>query len=121
MPAFRSLAECLAETVADIKASGLLAPVFGHVGDGNFHCLLLVDPTNRGEVQAAEEVSARLVRRAIRFEGTCSGEHGVGVYKISYLEEEHGATAVELMRKIKRALNPLNILNPGKVLRLDSL
>lgn len=114
-----ALAECLAETVADIQASGLLAPVFGHVGDGNFHCLLLVDPTNQREAEVAEGVSERLVRRAIRFDGTCSGEHGVGVHKIPYLEEEHGATAVELMRKIKRALDPLNILNPGKVLQLD--
>jgi D-lactate dehydrogenase (cytochrome) len=96
-----------------------VAPVLGHVGDGNFHCLLLVDPTNAQEVQVAEALSERLVRRAIRFDGTCTGEHGVGLHKMSYLEEEHGTEGVSLMRKIKRALDPLNIFNPGKVVRLQ--
>jgi D-lactate dehydrogenase (cytochrome) len=113
-----SLADCLAETVADIEASGLIAPVLGHVGDGNFHCLLLVDPANAQELRVAEALSERLVRRAIRFDGTCTGEHGVGLHKMPYLEEEHGAEGVALMRKIKRALDPHNILNPGKVVRL---
>ncbi|MCG2592435.1 FAD-binding protein [Ramlibacter sp. XY19] len=112
------LAACLAETVDDIATSGLVAPVFGHVGDGNFHCLLLVDPRNAEEVRIAEELSERLMRRALRYDGTCTGEHGVGLHKIPYLEEEHGATAVEVMRRIKRALDPHNILNPGKVVRL---
>jgi D-lactate dehydrogenase (cytochrome) len=114
-----ALATCLAETVDDIAASGLIAPVFGHVGDGNFHCLLLVDPRNADEVKVAEELSERLVRRALRHDGTCTGEHGVGLHKIGYLEEEHGAAGVEVMRKIKRALDPHNILNPEKVLRLE--
>lgn len=114
-----ALAECLEETVGDITASGLLAPVFGHVGDGNFHCLLLVDPRNQRELQMAEELSERMVRRAIRLDGTCSGEHGVGLHKISYLQEEHGSAGVELMRKVKRALDPHDILNPGKVLHLE--
>ena len=114
------LADCLVETVADIEASGLLAPVFGHVGDGNFHCLLLVDPHNPEEHTAAEALSQRLVHRALSYEGTCSGEHGVGLHKKHYLEEEHGMAAVALMRRIKRALDPLNILNPGKVVDLEA-
>lgn len=114
-----ALAECLVETVADIESTGLLAPVFGHVGDGNFHCLLLVDPDNAREVRTAEALSERLMRRAIRYDGTCSGEHGVGLHKIPYLEEEHGAAAVDVMRRIKRALDPHNILNPGKVIHVD--
>jgi D-lactate dehydrogenase (cytochrome) len=114
-----ALAECLAETVADIESTGLMAPVFGHVGDGNFHCLLLVNPDDEGEVQAAEGVSQRLMRRAIAHDGTCTGEHGVGLHKIGYLEEEHGAETVDIMRRIKRALDPHNILNPGKVVTFN--
>jgi D-lactate dehydrogenase (cytochrome) len=114
-----ALAECISETVADIAESGLVAPVFGHVGDGNFHCLLLVDPDSPSELALAEAVSERLVRRAIRFDGTCTGEHGVGLHKMRYLEEEHGAAAVEVMRRIKQALDPLDILNPGKVVQVN--
>jgi D-lactate dehydrogenase (cytochrome) len=110
-----ALAECIAETVADIEASGLIAPVFGHVGDGNFHCLLLVDPADAKEVAIAQALSERLVHRAIGFDGTCTGEHGIGMGKTRYLEEEHGAPAVAVMRRIKQALDPLGILNPGKV------
>lgn len=109
------LAECIGETLADVRRSGLLAPVFGHVGDGNFHCLLLVDPDNEEEGRSAEALSQRLVRRAIAFDGTCTGEHGVGLHKLPYLEEEHGAATVDVMRRIKLALDPHNILNPGKV------
>lgn len=112
------LAQCIEETVQDIRGSGLLAPVFGHVGDGNFHCLLLVDPGDACEVRAAEGVSHRLVQRAIRYDGTCTGEHGVGLHKVPYLVEEHGAATVEIMRRIKRALDPDDILNPGKVVPL---
>jgi D-lactate dehydrogenase (cytochrome) len=110
-----ALADCLSETVADIESTGLLAPVFGHVGDGNFHCLLLVDPAREEEAALAEGVSRRLMQRVVRYDGTCSGEHGVGLHKMEYLQEEHGPGAVELMRRIKRALDPHNILNPGKV------
>ncbi|BDB28038.1 oxidoreductase [Cupriavidus sp. TA19] len=110
-----ALAECIGETEADIAAHGLLAPVFGHVGDGNFHCLVLVNPDDRAEVDAAEAFSQRLVRRALRHGGTSTGEHGVGLHKIGYLVEEHGEAAVAVMRSIKRALDPLDILNPGKV------
>jgi D-lactate dehydrogenase (cytochrome) len=113
------LAECLRETLADVQATGLPTPVFGHVGDGNFHCLVLIDPLNAHEVAAAEALCERLLRRAIRFDGTCTGEHGVGLHKIDYLHEEHGAHAVELMRRIKVALDPKNILNPGKVVRVE--
>ncbi len=112
------LAECLGETVADIEASGITAPVFGHVGDGNFHCLLLVDPANAEEMKTAESLGERLMRRAIRYDGTCTGEHGVGLHKVGYLEEEHGAATVDVMRRIKQALDPLGILNPGKVVRV---
>ena len=113
-----ALADCLQETVEDIAASGLTAPVFGHVGDGNFHCLLLVNPDDAAERAIAEDLSHRLIRRAIRYDGTCTGEHGVGLHKIDYLEEEHGEATVEVMRRVKRALDPHNILNPGKVVRL---
>lgn len=110
-----NLAQCIDETVQDIESSGLLAPVFGHVGDGNFHCLVLVDPNDATELQQAEQFSARLIDRAIRCDGTCTGEHGVGLHKKPYLVLEHGEDAVDLMRRIKRALDPHNILNPGKV------
>jgi D-lactate dehydrogenase (cytochrome) len=115
-----ALADCLSETVADIEASGLTAPVFGHVGDGNFHCLLLIDPARPEEAAAAEAFSQRLLRRAIRHDGTCSGEHGVGLHKMAYLEEEHGEATVEIMRRIKRVLDPHDILNPGKVVAFDA-
>jgi len=114
------LADCLMETLADVESTGLVTPLVGHVGDGNFHCLLLIDPNNPDEVAAAENLSRRLVRRAIRYDGTCSGEHGVGLHKMDYLDEEHGADAVDIMRRIKRALDPKNILNPGKVVRFDA-
>ncbi|MGU7774310.1 FAD-binding oxidoreductase [Burkholderia sp. MR1-5-21] len=109
------LADCIEETVADIAEHCLLAPVFGHVGDGNFHCLVLFDPNDRGEVEAAEAFSQRMVRRSLRRGGTSTGEHGVGLHKIGYLVEEHGEAAVAVMRSVKRALDPLDILNPGKV------
>ena len=112
------LAECIEETRADLEASGLIAPIFGHVGDGNFHCLILVDPADPEERERAEALSQRLTRRAMRHGGTCTGEHGVGLHKISYLSEEHGADAVDIMRRIKQALDPRNILNPGKVVPL---
>lgn len=112
------LAACVEETLADIRGCGLMAPVFGHVGDGHFHCLLLVDPASREEAAIAEGVSRRLAQRAAAMDGTCSGEHGVGLHKMAYVEEELGEGAVEVMRRIKLALDPRNILNPGKVVRL---
>jgi len=110
------LADCIAETVADIERCGLVAPLLGHVGDGNFHLLLLADPDSAAETEAARAFSRRLAERAIAMEGTCTGEHGVGCGKRAYLELEHGADALGVMRSIKRALDPDDILNPGKVL-----
>jgi D-lactate dehydrogenase (cytochrome) len=110
------LADCIAETVADIEKSRLVAPLLGHVGDGNFHLLLLADPHSAEEIERAHAFSQRLVERAIGMEGTCTGEHGVGRGKRKYLGLEHGAAALDVMRSIKRALDPDDILNPGKVL-----
>jgi D-lactate dehydrogenase (cytochrome) len=111
------LAACVGETRADIDRTGLLAPIVGHVGDGNFHVMPLVDAANPAERQAVQGFLDRLVERALRMDGTCSGEHGVGQGKIRYLAQEHG-TGVEVMLAIKKALDPLNILNPGKIFAL---
>jgi D-lactate dehydrogenase (cytochrome) len=113
-----ALADCLAKTQLDLESSGLLAPVFGHIGDGNFHCLILVDPDNLSEVTLAEALCERLAIRAIEMGGTCTGEHGVGLHKMSFLELEHGRATVDIMRRVKRALDPLDILNPGKVVAI---
>jgi D-lactate dehydrogenase (cytochrome) len=110
------LADCIAETVADIAESRLTAPLVGHVGDGNFHLLLLADPDDADENERARAFSNRLVERALRMEGTCTGEHGVGMGKRKYMAKEHGDAALTAMRAIKRALDPDDILNPGKVL-----
>ncbi len=109
------LAECVAETQADIAAQGLIAPIVGHVGDGNFHVSPLIDVENPDEVQRAEAFSSRLAKRAIAMEGTCTGEHGVGQKKIPYLEIEHGEATLDLMRHVKLALDPQNLFNPGKI------
>jgi len=112
------LAECIDETIKDTEASSLPSPILGHVGDGNFHCAILVDPSDADEMEEAERLNRRIVERALRMDGTCTGEHGVGMHKMDFLVDEHGADAVELMARIKRAFDPLNIMNPGKVLRL---
>jgi D-lactate dehydrogenase (cytochrome) len=109
------LAECVTATQRDIAASGLIAPILGHVGDGNFHLTLLVDMDDAVEVAKAKDLSERLVERAIAMEGTCTGEHGVGQGKMKYLAAEYDAPAVAAMAAIKRALDPDNILNPGKI------
>ncbi len=109
------LADCVEETLSDIAASGLVAPIVGHVGDGNFHVSPLVDMGNPAEIAAAEAFSARLAHRAIAMGGTCTGEHGIGQKKIPYMEEEHGAAALDLMRRIKASFDPRNIFNPGKI------
>ncbi|MCG7508128.1 FAD-binding oxidoreductase [Mesorhizobium retamae] len=109
------LAECVAATEADIAEMGLIAPIVGHAGDGNFHVLALMDPEDAGEVALVERFVARLNMRAIAMEGTCTGEHGIGQGKVGFLKAEHGH-GVELMRQIKRALDPDNIMNPGKIL-----
>lgn len=111
-----NLAACIAETKADLDASGLIAPIVGHVGDGNFHLAILVDPDDAEELQRAKELNDRLVRRAIGYDGTCTGEHGVGYGKLAFLELEHGPQALAMMRAIKAALDPDGLFNPGKVL-----
>lgn len=109
------LAECVTETQADIERSRLLAPIVGHVGDGNFHLTLLIDKDDADEVKRAKDLSQRLVERALSMDGTCTGEHGVGQGKMKYLLAEHGPAALAVMASIKRALDPQNILNPGKI------
>ncbi len=109
------LAECVEATKRDIEEAGLLAPIVGHVGDGNFHVLPLVDMDNEEEIATAKRFVERLVERALEMEGTCTGEHGVGQMKMKYLESEHGAEALAVMRAIKHALDPQNIMNPGKI------
>ncbi|GIL06584.1 MAG: oxidoreductase [Betaproteobacteria bacterium] len=113
------LAECIGETIEDTAQSFLPAPILGHVGDGNFHCAILANPDDPKEVDEAERLNRRIVARALAMDGTCTGEHGIGLHKMDFLVEEHGTDAVELMARIKRALDPLNILNPGKVVRLQ--
>ena len=114
MPISR-LAECLLDTKRDIGETGLLAPIVGHVGDGNFHVAILLDPDDPAEVERAVAFNERLVKRAIALGGTCTGEHGVGVGKSKYLELEHGPEALALMRSIKAALDPDGLFNPGKI------
>jgi D-lactate dehydrogenase (cytochrome) len=109
------LAECVDETKRDILETGLIAPIVGHVGDGNFHVQPLVDMDDPAEVQACEAFVDRLVRRALAMEGTCTGEHGIGQKKMKYLELEHGPAALGLMRVLKQAIDPHNIMNPGKI------
>jgi D-lactate dehydrogenase (cytochrome) len=111
------LAECIGETVKEVERSGLLAPILGHVGDGNFHCAILLDPNDPHEVEAAEALNRGIVRRALAVDGTCTGEHGVGLHKMDFLLEEHGPDVMDLMARIKRSFDPLQILNPGKVVQ----
>ncbi len=109
------LADCIQETQRDLVEFDLLAPIVGHVGDGNFHLLLLVDVDNPAELEIAKIVNDRLIKRALSMGGTCTGEHGIGYGKLAYMELEHGA-AVAVMASIKRAIDPLNIMNPGKMI-----
>ena len=114
------LAECVVETERDLLASALQlpAPIVGHVGDGNFHVALLIDPNKPEELEEAERINQRIVARAIAMDGTCTGEHGVGLHKMDFLIAEHGHDAIDLMRSIKQALDPKHILNPGKIFHL---
>ena len=111
------LAECIRETQRDIKESNLVAPIVGHVGDGNFHLVLLVDKDDPEENERAQQLHERMVMRALAMGGTCTGEHGIGYGKLDFLIAEHGE-AVSVMRAIKQALDPDNIMNPGKILRV---
>jgi len=109
------LADCILETIAEVEASGIPYFLVGHVGDGNFHVGFLIDPKVPQERVIAEDLNHKLVARTLRMGGTCSGEHGVGLHKMGFLLDEAGAGAVEVMRSIKRALDPKNIMNPGKI------
>ncbi len=110
------LAEAVTQTQADIAASPIAGPILGHVGDGNFHAILLYDDQNPAEVAAAHDLSHRMVTRALALGGTATGEHGVGLGKLDYMQAEHGA-GWDVMRSLKLALDPGNIMNPGKMLR----
>ena len=112
------LAECVVETAKDIEKASLPVPLFGHVGDGNFHLVILIDPGNPAELDEAKVLNMRVVKRALAMEGTCTGEHGIGIGKQPYLMEELGET-VDLMRDIKRLFDPENLMNPGKVVPLE--
>jgi D-lactate dehydrogenase (cytochrome) len=112
------LAECVTQSQRDAKESRLLAPIVGHVGDGNFHMLLLIDTADTDEVERAKAFLERLVDRALAMDGTCTGEHGIGQGKMKYLPTEHGEPALAAMRALKRALDPLDIMNPGKIFGL---
>ena len=108
---------CIADTQRDIEETGIPSPIVGHVGDGNFHLVMLVDRDSGEEMTRAKEMIGRLNHRAIAMGGTCTGEHGVGIGKMDYLTAEHG-DAVSVMRSLKKALDPDNIMNPGKILRV---
>jgi D-lactate dehydrogenase (cytochrome) len=112
------LADCIALAVSEAEAAGLLYYIVGHVGDGNFHIAYLIDPAIPAERELAERLNHQLVQHALKLEGTCTGEHGIGLHKQGFLVDEAGAGAVETMRVLKRALDPKNILNPGKIFSL---
>jgi D-lactate dehydrogenase (cytochrome) len=111
-----ALADCVTAAQADIAEHDLTAPIVGHVGDGNFHVCVLVDPDDADDIERAEAFHERLVERALAHGGTCTGEHGIGYGKTRFLTAEHGPAGVEMMRAIKRALDPEGIFNPGKVI-----
>jgi D-lactate dehydrogenase (cytochrome) len=112
------LAEAINESVAEAEASRIPYWIVGHVGDGNFHLSYLMDPNDAAECAAVEDLNVKMVQRALRLEGTCTGEHGIGLHKMPYLLDEAGPAAVGAMRAIKRALDPKNIMNPGKIFTL---
>lgn len=110
------LAECVTETAAELNEASFPYTIVGHVGDGNFHVLMLLDPDDPAEFAESEALNRRLVKRAIKMGGTCSGEHGVGLHKMAFMEAEHGRDALDLMAALKHAFDPHNILNPGKII-----
>jgi len=111
------LADCITATEDDIASSSLPIILLGHVGDGNFHLGVNIDPSQPHEMAEAEAINHRLVTRALAMGGTCTGEHGIGLGKMDFLEQEH-PSGVPVMRTLKRALDPNNLLNPGKLIRL---
>eukprot|EP01029_Cantina_marsupialis_P027887 TRINITY_DN774132_c0_g1_i1.p1 TRINITY_DN774132_c0_g1~~TRINITY_DN774132_c0_g1_i1.p1 ORF type:complete len:481 (+),score=166.88 TRINITY_DN774132_c0_g1_i1:93-1535(+) len=115
------LSECILGARDDLDAAGLCAPIVGHVGDGNFHAFIVVDFDDKDELEAAEKTIQGIVDRALELGGTCTGEHGVGSGKIKYLKKERGMEALESMALIKKALDPMNLFNPGKVIPAELL
>ena len=111
------LAECILDTKVDCEQHRMVYSIIGHVGDGNFHVLMMVDPDDAADIAQAEAINARMVTRALAMDGTCTGEHGIGLHKMDFLVEEHGVDAIDTMRAIKHALDPKNIMNPGKIIR----
>lgn len=111
------LADCILKTKQEIEASGLIAPLLGHVGDGNFHVVFPLDPNCPEELEEAQRLSQLFVEYALQMDGTCTGEHGIGLGKIEALRQEHGQ-GVDVMYAIKKSLDPQNIMNPGKVIPL---
>ena len=112
------LAEAIMRTKRELESTNIPAPLFGHVGDGNFHVVFPIDPNSPEELAEVQSLSQRIVDHALELDGTCSGEHGIGIGKLESLKKEHGA-GVDVMRAIKRALDPNNIMNPGKVIEME--
>lgn len=112
------LTDCILETKKDIEKSNIIAPIVGHVGDGNFHLIMLLDPENEKEVSEAKTLNDKLVNRALKMEGTSTGEHGIGIGKKEYLKIEQGLS-VDVMSQIKKAIDPKNIMNPGKIFEIN--
>jgi D-lactate dehydrogenase (cytochrome) len=112
------LAEAIGETKKDLADTTVPVAIVGHVGDGNFHLCFVLDPNKPEEFAQAERINDRMVTRALAMGGTCTGEHGVGYGKIGYLEAEHGADTLDVMRRIKQALDPKGLMNPGKILAM---
>jgi D-lactate dehydrogenase (cytochrome) len=112
------LAECIDAATKELEAASFPSTIVGHVGDGNFHVLMLVDPDSEAEWEESERINHKLVHQAIGADGTCTGEHGIGLHKMQFMAEEHGEDALDLMRALKTAFDPNNILNPGKVIQL---
>ena len=109
------LAECIVETKKDLEGASVPAPLAGHVGDGNFHLVFVLDPDDPDELAEARRLNERLIHRALAMGGTSTGEHGVGLGKTAFMRAEHGE-ATDLMRRLKQAFDPQGIMNPGKIL-----
>ena len=112
------LAECIDAATKDLAAASFPSTIVGHVGDGNFHVLMMLDPDSQAEWDESERLNHKLVTQAIEADGTCTGEHGIGLHKIQFMSQEHGEDALDLMRSLKMAFDPKNILNPGKIIHL---